>query len=821
MSRMLTEPLNATQQATLTSGRDMWSTAEIPEHGIVSRKLADGPIGIASGRVDERDISLLSPCGICLAATWDRALLSRIGSLIGLEAAKRAISFVMAPNLNLLRSPLSGRAFEMYSEDPLLSGEMGAAWIEGLQSQGVGSVAKHLVCNDSETERQTMNSVVDERALREVYLLPFEMAVRSGCAGVMAAYNKINGVHCVENHWLLTKVVKQDWQFEGFTVSDWFGVLDTVASANAGLDLEMPGPSRFLGSHLLSAVEQGSVAPERLADAAKRVADTVRRFSDDRAKALSSVATIEVLTEAAAAGFCLLKNANSILPLQARRGQRIAVIGPNATAPCYQGGTFAKVSVDPTALTPLQAIEARLGGECAIHYRLGTVAEPRLPSLPARPAASNDTSSSKGLLVEYFESHDLGKPPVASEVRDTNSLTWFHGMPGNLIVTDRPAAIRVRGFMTPDLSGEHEFFAGATGSVRLSVNGTLLIDEIVKIDPRDVMGRLKAGDAAKAPYLLTKDKEVSVSIEFFYEPARAQGVWFGVRKPDQSAALLSAAIDEAASADIAILIVGETADASVESKDRSTSALPNSQVNLIERVCAANPNTIVVVNSAHATDLSWRHSAAAVLMVWYPGEQFGRALAEVLAGDREPGGRLPLTIAEREQDYPAFDLTPDKSLSLPYEESWRIGYRSFSAREIEPAFALGSGFGYATFEYSDASFDSTMHQVTVTVTNTSKRAGKEVVQVFTTHDEDGMSTSILVGFDSVWVDAGASIKVAVPLDPRAFQNWDLGTSQWMQSGRRRGLQIGSSLSRIRLRMETPNVQAELLPPPDNCHVLRS
>ena len=811
MSRVLTDQLSAEQQAMLTSGRDMWSTAEIPDHGIVSRKLADGPMGIASGRVDERDISLLSPCGICLAATWDRALLSRIGSLIGAEAAKRSIAFVLAPNLNLLRSPLSGRAFEMFSEDPLLSGEMGAAWIKGLQSQGVGSVAKHLVCNDSETERQTMNSVVDERALREVYLLPFEMAVRSGCAGVLAAYNKLNGVHCVEDPWLLTKVVKQDWQFNGFIVSDWFGVLNTVASANAGLDLEMPGPSRFLGSHLLAAVGQGRVAPERMEDGAKRVADAVIRFSDDRAKPLSSAAAAEVLTEAAAAGFCLLKNENSILPLRTKPGHRIAVIGPNATAPCYQGGTFAKISVDPRALTPLEAIKARLGGECEIVYRLGTAAEPRLPSLPARLATSSDTVASRGMLVEYFDSHDLAGAPVATEVRDTNSLTWFHGMPDNLIVTDRPAAVRLRGFMTPDLSGQHEFFAGGSGSVRLSVDGALLINEIVKMDPKDVMGRLKAGDAAKARCSLMKDKEVSVLIEFLYEPARAQGVWFGVRKPDESAALLQAAIDAAASADITVLIVGETADASVESKDRSTSALPASQVALIERVCAANPNTIVVVNSAHATDLSWRHSAAAVLMVWYPGEQFGLALAEVLAGDREPGGRLPVTIAEREEDYPAFDLTPDQSGSLPYTESWRIGYRSFSAREIEPAFALGSGSGYATFKYSDASFDSTKHEVTVTVTNTSGRAGKEVVQVFTTHEEDEWSTPILVGFASAWVEARANRKVVVPLDHRTFQHWDEGSGGWVQSGRRRGLQVGKSLSEIRCRLETPSIQSELLP----------
>ena len=306
------------EQATLTAGAAMWRTAAIQESGVPACTMADGPMGVASGRVDERDVSLLTPCPTALGASWDVALVARIGALVGGDAVRRGVDLILAPNINLARSPLAGRAFEYFSEDPWLTGLLGAAWIRGLQSTGTGAVAKHLVCNDSETDRDRMNAVVDERTLREVYLLPFELAAQAGCAGLLTAYNRINGDWCAESRHVITDICKQEWGFPGAFISDWFGTHSTIGSLAGGLDLEMPGPARFLGAKAAGAVASGAVEPARLRDAASRVAATARRFTGAKTPPPSAAEADRLLLEASAAGFTLLKNDDKLLPLSAR-----------------------------------------------------------------------------------------------------------------------------------------------------------------------------------------------------------------------------------------------------------------------------------------------------------------------------------------------------------------------------------------------------------------------------------------------------------------------------------------------------------------------
>ena len=344
------------EQALFTAGASMWSTHAVPAHGIAGITMADGPMGIASGRVDERDVSLLTPCPTALGASWDLGLIARVGALVGGDAVARGVQAVLAPNVNLARSPLAGRAFEYFSEDPMLAGVAGAAWATGLQSTGVASVTKHLVCNDSETERDTIDIVVDERTLREVYLLPFEYAAAAGAGGMLTAYNRVNGSWCAEQHHVITDIVKGEWGFRGVLMSDWFGTHTTAPTLNAGLDLEMPGPARFLGAKAAAAVASGEVSPDRVADAAARVATFAARFAATDPTSVSDEDAEALLIEAAAAGFVLLRNHGDLLPVDPARAGTIAVIGPNAAAPCYQGGTFAKIAVKPDALRPLDAI---------------------------------------------------------------------------------------------------------------------------------------------------------------------------------------------------------------------------------------------------------------------------------------------------------------------------------------------------------------------------------------------------------------------------------------------------------------------------------
>ena len=428
--------LSLDEQASLTAGGSMWATMPLPTRGIPALTMADGPMGIASGRVDERDVSLLTPCPTALGASWDVELVARVGALVGGEAVRLGVDAVLAPNVNLARSPLAGRAFEYFSEDPYLAGALGAAWVTGLQSTGTAAVPKHLVCNDSETDRDTMNAVVDERTLREVYLLPFELCAAAGAGGMLAAYNRVNGSYCAEQHHVITDIVKGEWRFGGVVMSDWFGTHSTAPTIAAGLDLEMPGPARFLGPKVTEAVGTGIVDAERVTDAAERVERFARIFTGN--KQPPSGDAEEVLIEAAAAGFVLLRNRGELLPLVPGREATIAVIGPNADAPCYQGGTFAKIAVAPDAVRPLEAIRRRFGPHVRILYEPGVDPQPRLPALPVRPARVLADGCTAGMTVDYFADDNFAGVPISSETRATNSLVWFVGV-HDRGAWDRPA----------------------------------------------------------------------------------------------------------------------------------------------------------------------------------------------------------------------------------------------------------------------------------------------------------------------------------------------------------------------------------------------
>lgn len=754
--------LTLDQAASLTAGAAMWSSVAIPQAGIRSFAMSDGPMGIASGKVDERDIARLSPCATALGASWDVDLARRIGTLVGQEAVGRDVDAVLAPNINLARSPLAGRAFEYFSEDPLLAGILGASWIAGLQSTGTASVAKHLVCNDSETDRDTVDVRVDERTLREVYLLPFEFAAKAGCAGMLAAYNRVNGLHCAEQHHVLTTVVKGEWGYRGAIMSDWFGTHSTEPTLNAGLDLEMPGPARFLGAKSATAVASGKVTRARIDDAAARVAGLARRATGKKQSPLSDADIDALLIEAAAAGFVLLRNEGDLLPLAPDAIGTLAVIGPNAAAPCFQGGTFAKISVSPDLASPVDAIRKRFGGAREILFEPGVDPAPRLPGMPVSPARDLGGGAKRGMTVEYFESRDCSGTPMSSETRDTNSLVWFVGVHEQARFA-AGGSIRASGVFTPGRDGIHRFHLGATGVSRMRVDGKEIV-ATTECPPGDVMGVLKAGDSAIAELALTAGKPAEVVVEFSFDPARVHGLWYGIRAPGSREELLAAAEAAARRADAVVLMVGETSDSSVESKDRPDTKLAADQVELIERVTAANPRTVIVANVGHAFDTAWEERAAALISAWYPGEGFAEAIAQVLAGDREPGGRMPVVIARDEGDYPGYALKPDADGQLPYRDGLRFGHRGIIAAGLRARHTLGAGMGYATFAWSDAAVEG--DTVAVTVRNTASRAGSDVVQLYRDTPEVA-----LVGFAKVALKPGETQRVRIPLTRRRFMRW--------------------------------------------------
>lgn len=771
----------------LTVGRDMWSTAELP--GIPSAKMADGPMGIASGRVDERDVSVLTPCGMALGATFDPDLVRQVGAIVGGEAKRLGVDMVLAPNVNLVRTPLAGRAFELFGEDPLLAGTLGVAWIEGLQSRHVGAVAKHLVCNDSETMRDSYDAQIDEKALREVYLLPFEMAAKAGCAGLLAAYNRVNGSYCAEQAHVLTTVVRDDWGYQGFTVSDWFGSKSTAPAMIAGLDLEMPGPARFYGQKLSAAVEAGELDEARILTAADRVAAAARTWAGGDAGAEpGDRATI--LADAAAASFVLLDNRDTLLPMTPGRHKRIALIGPNAAAPCFQGGTFAKIALRPDAIGLVDALRARYGADTEISFEPGTDPSPRLPAMPAIPAQDIGDGCTRGMTVSFFGGHDFSGAPLFQETRDTNSLTWFAGMPG-MDAFDRPGGVRAAGRFTAPVDGDYRLHIGGTGSVTLLVDGEAVYSASRSIAPGDIMGVLKGGDSDHVVLSLEAGRCYLIEAELRFEPARAQGLWYGVATPGDPETLLARAEAAARDADAVVLVLGETSDSGVESKDRDTTFLSPDQIALAQRVCAANAQTAIIANVAHAIDTGFAADAAALMIVWYPGEEFGPALASVLAGDREPSGRLPVSFAANEADYPVFGAIPDADDRLPYAEGTKIGYRGFTAR---PAHAFGAGTGYGAFTVVDAQAIAPF-TVAVQVRNDAASASAFVAQVYCA--EDGA----LAGFAKQIVGAGETATVTVMIDPIALRRWT--DAEWQMPNGTVPIAIGTSSIDLPLRIDLP------------------
>ena len=755
--------MNRQDAARLTAGDTTWSTHAI-EPDVPALSLADGPMGVASRRVDERDVSVLTPAPVALGASWDRDLVRRVGALVGNDAIEHSVDGLCAPNVNLARSPLAGRAFEYYSEDPCLAGTLGAAWVTGLQSTGTGAVPKHLVCNDSETMRDTVDISVSERALREVYLLPFEYCVDAGCGAIMAAYNKVNGDWCCEASQIL-HIVKDEWQWPGAVMSDFFATHSTEATINSGLDLEMPGPARFLGAKLLESVDQGGVTQARVDDAATRVARFARRFG--KQKTPVTLDRAETLREAAAAGFTLLQNRDAFLPLDPDKRGTMAVIGPNAVHPCFQGGTFAKIALRADAATPLESIQARFGGNWDVRFAPGADTQHRLPLMPTRPGDGSEDQ--RGMLLEYFADQDIDAAPLMYEVRDTNSLVWFHG-PNDQGVFNKPAAIRSTGTFTAEKAGTHIVYLGGTGALALSIDGEQMFRCDEKPAASDVMGMLKRGDAEGVEVTLEAGQTIAIEIVLRYDGGRVQGLWYGIRAPGSPEKLREEAVALAKSADIVLLMVGETADASVESKDREHTRLDADQLSLVEQVMRANPATAIIVNVGHAFDANFAAEAPALLVTWYPGEEYGPALADVLAGDREPGGRLPVTLARNEADYPALSLTPKPDGTLVYDDDVFIGYRHFVARDIAPLHPLGAGQGYADIVLTDARVEG--DRIIAVLENRAARAGSSVVQLYR---EDAERS--LIGYAKAELAAGETQAIAIAVEAKMLRRWDDGWQQ--------------------------------------------
>ncbi|MEZ5261070.1 MAG: glycoside hydrolase family 3 C-terminal domain-containing protein [Acidimicrobiales bacterium] len=785
------------EQALLTTGADNWHTRPLPRLGVPALRFSDGPNGVRGTRSDHGPTSAAFPVAAALGATWDVDLVHEVGAALAVEAEDKGVDVLLAPTLNLHRHPLAGRNFECFSEDPCLASRMAVAFISGVQRAGVAATAKHLVANDSEVDRYTMSSDIAERALREVYLAPFEAAVReAGVWAVMTAYNRLNGVACSADAWLIEQVLRREWGFDGLVMSDWFGTYERLGPARAGLDLEMPGPGLHLGVALADDVAAGRLDPAELRAKTERLLGLIartagRRPEADRDRPERSVDRPEVwaLARRAAVGSMVLLRNDGVLPLRRADAARVAVIGPNASPGQVGGGGSSHVRPHRVS-EPLAALREYFGpGVEVVH-------EPGCRTNRLCPVLAPWTFS-----VETFASLEpSGEPVAVGEVDEIGADLADPDLPG---VDPQAWSQTYRAAWIPRRSGRHTFGITAIGRSRVFVDGELVADNWTDPQPGHTF-YANGSTEVRGSVELEAARPVSLRVDYQRDQVLYPGIRLGVEEPDPYD-LFDWAVEAARAADLVIMVVGSNAEWETEGTDRVDLQLPGRQNQLVDAVLAANRNTVVVVNAGSPTAMVWANRAAAVLQAWYPGMAFGEALVDVLSGMVNPSGRLPTTFPHRLEDHPAYLNYPPEGGRMAYGEGVFIGYRGFDARDIEPQFPFGFGLSYTTFEYGPltATFDPVGRRVVaeVEITNTGERAGAEVVQLYVSDEAATVSRppKELRAFRRVDLEPGRSEKVRFELDERAFAFWHPRTAAWTVEPGRFGLLVGSSSRDIRSR----------------------
>jgi beta-glucosidase len=793
------ERLSLEEKVGLLSGQDKWSLPALPAIGLESIVMSDGPTGVkGDGSVPIR--SAMIPCGTALAASWNSDLVEAIGSLLGETARANGVHVLLAPATNILRSPLGGRNFEYYSEDPLLAGKIACAYVRGVQSARVAATVKHIVCNEAETHRFDGDVVVDEQPLREIYLLPFEMAVREANAwAIMCSYNKLRGIH-MSAHPILDDTLRSEWGFDGVVVSDWGAVHDTVGPGLHGLDIEMPGPPEFWGDKLVASVRSGEVPEARIDEKVLRILRLGHRTgalggaSPDPIFTRDGSEVSSLVRDAAVESFVLLKNENQLLPLASP--SRIAVLGHHAAHPALQGGGSSNVGPSH-GVSPLEGIRRLVGETAEVVYEPGYV-----PAVMPRLDLSWITAldGSEGFTVELFDAHDPSRGPIRSNTQRTNYFILDNTVGGRPL---RELLVRLSATLTPPADGEYVFGADCSGA------GTVCIDgkEVFVLAPEhdlDWSALFRVNPRGVGRVTLEGGRPVDFELDFRAHPG-SEGDEIGLITlrafPPAPNDLHERAVQVAADADVAVVIAGLGEEFESEGFDRSSLELPAEQLRLISAVAAANPATVVVLSAGAQVLMDWAEEVPAVLLAWYPGQEFGDALANVLLGRAEPGGRLPMTFPARPEDAPVLEPGPDDPVANEwhYRDGLFVGYRHYDRHQLSPAYCFGHGLGYTTFDYEDLRVERKSRadgglevETAVRVRNTGSRRGKAVIQLYVGSEHAERPPWELRDFRSVVLDPGMEEDVRFTLRERAFSQWDSELRDWAIIPGTHKVAVGSS-----------------------------
>jgi beta-glucosidase len=797
--------LTLEQKVELLVGAGFAALRAQPAIGLRAIAMSDGPAGMRGMGWDERDPSQSLPCPAAMGATWDPALIESLAAVSALDGLDKGMNVCLGPGVNLQRSPYGGRSFEYYSEDPFLSGRMGTAFTIGLQSHGVAACPKHFVANDSDTERMTVDVRVDERVLREVYLAPFAAIVAEATPwSLMSSYNRVNGSFMSE-HPMLRSVLKREWGFDGALISDFYSVGTLVEAASEGLDIAMPAPRVPWGDALVAAVRAGEVPAEAIDDKVLRILRLASRVGALDAGERPATGTRDfkaeeaLLRRAAASSFVLLSNPASVLPLSRSELTSVAVLGNAAAFPRINGGGSSRV-IPPYSVSPLDGIQAALAGIADVRYAEGVRPHGR-PAVATAPWLRTDDGRS-GVIVEM-----IGRDGTVllSEHRDTGDFMWMGSLAPGLDPA-LVATLRVTTEIHAVHGGVHQVGFSGVGDYRLTLGGAARFDAaIVRPAGMDIVEAMSAPPVTVFDVDLDPGKPLPLVLEHAFgsfDPPMPFAV-FQLRIDTPFAGTeeeIAKAVKLAADSDVAVVVVGTTSEVETEGLDRKDLELPGNQNELVRRVAAVNPRTIVVVNAGAPVLLPWADEVAAALVSWFPGQEFGHALADVLLGDAEPGGRLPMTWPAAEAD--VLTTIPVDGV-LSYVEGVHVGHRRYDRDGIDPRFPFGHGLGFSTWEVRQAQgrpAGDTGITITATLANTGERPSSTVLQAYLSKPQSNVERPVrwLAGFATAACPPGEQATVEIAIPRRSFEHWD---QAWVTEDGPFTVELGLSSRDLRSRIQ--------------------
>ncbi|RDW87086.1 glycoside hydrolase family 3 protein [Aspergillus mulundensis] len=793
----LLQALTLEEKVALLSGSDFVRSTGIPRLDIPPLKIVDSINGVKGSDLHHGTPTAVFPSSTLYGSTWNNALMEELGACLAQQAKLKSAQVILGPTINIHRDPRGGRNFECFSEDPLLSGQLAAAIVRGIQSQGLAACPKHFACNESEFKRRSYDVAEDYngRTVREIYLAAFQELLR-GCepAALMISYNKLNGVHTTESPFL-KDMLRDEWKYNGCLVSDWFATKSTAASMNAGLDLEMPGPTVFRGQRLIDAVRDGLVEEKAVDESAARVLALVEaaRSSVSGAPERSEIRpeTNALALRIASEGIVLLKSDHYVLPLDMRRAPKIAVVGVPATEPVISGGGSA--SAPPQYIQrPLDCLREAHPVPSLIQYVRGVNTNRIVPTVPLAQTMSQ--TGEPGFDIAYYNSGC-----------DEPAYTERQAVPVVAMVRDLKPGLEETGFryeisttITPASTGVHTLAARVTGAFLLFVDNELVgsLSEQAEVSMEDFLfeparleHRISVPMVAGKSYHVRLVTNARIPKENDYEPT-PHGAVLCYEEYVNERASIAEAVQAASSADVSIIFAGRNHEYESEGFDLVSNSLPDAQVKLIKAVAAVSHRTVLVLNCGNPINVSpFVDDVDAVLNAHFPGQEGGQAVTDILTGKTNPSGRLATTWPKQfdQEHVPSFDHFParltDDGYKIQYAEGVQVGYRHPGV-ERTAQWQFGFGLSYTTFEYSELVISEVAHAsitVSIGVKNTGIYPGHEVVQAFVVPPKANVwrPARELKGYAKVWLLPGEARRVSIELQKKdAFSYWDEAIKQW-------------------------------------------